>query len=142
VANSETAAQINAHSPSESSSTKIGLSPRLGGWLGSRPELSGRDGRCRPLQKREGQFRCKVGFLSTRSSTLEEPATPPSPQLLRRYSWLMVLERAGPCVDAARAKQPQFGSIGRSRLSVLELIDRRPPEGKERGGANAAPSLR
>src|ERR1700730_2357950 len=65
----------------------------------------------------------------------------PSPQLLRRYSWLMVLERAGPCVHAARAK-PRFGSIARSRLFGLELIDRRPPEGKERGGANAAPSLR
>jgi len=76
AANREKVAQINAHSPRDSSSTKIGPPPPLGGGLGPRPEASGQDPRCRPLQKRKGQFRCKVGFLSTRSSTLEEPAIP------------------------------------------------------------------
>jgi hypothetical protein len=86
AANREKVAQINAQSPRDSSSTKIGPPPPLDNGPGSRPELSGRDGPCRPFQKREGQFRCKVGFLSTRSSTLEKASNSlPSPQLLRLW---------------------------------------------------------
>jgi hypothetical protein len=68
------AAQINAQTPRDSSSTKIGPPPPLGDGVGPCPELSGRDGRWRGLQEPESQFQCKVGFLSTWSSTLEESA--------------------------------------------------------------------
>ena len=136
AANKEKVAQINAHSPRDSSSTKIGPSPPLGGGLGSRPEASGQDPRCRPLQKRKGQFRCKVVLHSGRVSN-----SLPSPQFAEVGILVLLADGFGawlPCVHAARAK-PQFGFIGQSGLSVLELIDRRRPEGKERGGACAAP---
>jgi hypothetical protein len=86
AANREKIPQINAHSPRDSSSTKIGPPSSLGDGLGPRPELSGRDGLCRPFQETESQFHCEVGFLSTWSSTLEEPANPSRhPDLLRCY---------------------------------------------------------
>ena len=111
AANKEKVAQINAHSPRDSSSTKIGPSPPLGGGLGSRPEASGQDPRCRPLQKRKGQFRCKVVLHSGRVSN-----SLPSPQFAEvvfLFCWLMVLERG--CRVYTRPAQSRNSDLSGSR---------------------------
>jgi hypothetical protein len=71
-ASRQTAPQISAHSPSDSSSTNISASPRLG-------QGKDGDGPCRPPQEAEGQTHCKAVFLSIGSSNPGENFPPVTP---------------------------------------------------------------
>ena len=78
TANRDTAAQINAHSPSENSSTKVSASPGLNLRAGSLPEWADDEGSCEPRQDAKDQTRWNAAFLSNWSSQLRrKPRTPP-----------------------------------------------------------------
>ena len=101
TANRDTAAQINTHSPSESSSTKISASPGLNLRAGSLPEWADDEGSCEPRQDAKDQTRWNAAFLSNWSSQLRKKTaySSPSPRHLlgvtsSRYAAFWGMQRA------------------------------------------------
>jgi hypothetical protein len=58
------AAQINAQSPSEDSSTKVSAFPEISLRIDSPPEQADEDGPCEPRQEATEQVRWNAVFLS------------------------------------------------------------------------------
>jgi hypothetical protein len=86
AANNEKGAQISPHSPSDSSSTKLSASPRLGPGVGSPAGPEERHGSCRrppPRHNAKELSHCMAVFLAIRSSNDGETAFPPC----RPFSW-------------------------------------------------------
>ena len=101
TANRDTAAQINTHSPSESSSTKISASPGLSLRVGSLPEYVDDEGSCESRQEAKDQTRWNAAFLSNWSSQLRKKTaySSPSPRHLlgvtsSRYAAFWGMQRA------------------------------------------------
>ena len=118
AANRKMAPQVSAHSPSDSSSTKVIVSPRLSWSVGLPRESEESERPCQTLQVAAEESHCDDLLLSICSPTLPEKHRPSAPHSWGVSSRVMLLG-----ASSARA--------GRS-FSGLR---------KRRGGASAAPSV-
>jgi hypothetical protein len=101
AANRKTAPQISAHSPSDSSSTKVIVSPRLSWSVGLPRESEESERPCQTLQVAAEESDCDDLLLSICSPTLPEKHRPSAPHSWGVSSRVMLL---GGVIGARRAE--------------------------------------